>query len=266
MAGQPTATLLTDFGTTDPYVAAMKGVILSISPQTRIVDISHEVPPQDVLAGAFVLAQAAPYFPPGTVHVVVIDPGVGTDRAILVARMAGQLFVFPDNGVITFAVERMSLEAIFVVRQTNALLPGRASATFHGRDIFAPVAGRLLNGLGIEMLGPRPDSYKLLDLPPPGLAEGGIVGQVIYVDRFGNLVSNVPERMVRQRYVGLDGLRVLCGGRDVGRLRRTYGLVGGGQPLALLDSFGYVEVAVNRGRACDVLKAGVGTEVRIVEG
>jgi len=265
MAKRQLVTLLTDFGLADPYAAAMKGVILSLCPGANIVDVSHEVPPQDVLAGAMVLAQSAPYFPPETLHVVVVDPGVGTDRRILVAKLAGQMVLAPDNGVITLLTERLRLDAIIVVRNPR-YLPSGASRTFHGRDVFAPIAGHILNGLDINSLGPQPDSYKLLDLPQPDLKEQDISGQVIYVDRFGNLVSNITERLVRESFPDLEAVTITCAGRPIGGLTGTYGFADPGELLALFDSMGYVEVAVNGGRACDALGAGVGAEMKVAVG
>jgi S-adenosylmethionine hydrolase len=256
-------TLLTDFGLRDPYPAAMKGVILRTCPAARIVDISHGVPAHDVLAGALVLAQAAPYFPPGTVHVVVVDPGVGTDRSVLVARFGGQLYVFPDNGVITLVAERVPLEELVTVRHLERLVRPGASMTFHGRDIFAPLAGQILNGLDIRTLGPQPPSYKLLELPAWQQTPGEIVGEVVYVDSFGNLVTNIPADAVRARWAELRRVRGSCAGRDVGPLRETYAQAEAGETLILFNSMGMVEVAVNRGRAADVLNAGVGTVVRL---
>jgi S-adenosylmethionine hydrolase len=241
----------------------MKGVILSACPRARVVDISHNVPPHDVLAGAFVLDGAAPYFPRGTVHVVVVDPGVGTDRRILAGRFAGQTYIFPDNGVITLIAERGPAEELVVVRNPD-YLPGRpASMTFHGRDIFAPIAGQVLNGLRIGRLGPQPQTYQLLDIPACEEAEAEIVGQVVYVDGFGNLVSNIPERAVRGRWMDLESVRGWCAGRDVGCLQGAYDFVGAGEPVLLFNSMGRVEVAVNRGRASEFFNAGIGTVVRL---
>jgi len=260
---RPLATLLTDFGLSDPYVAAVKGAILSICPQANLVDISHQIAPGDVLAAAFVLAHSAPQFPPGTLHVVVVDPGVGTDRRILVGRFAGQNFLFPDNGVITLIAQTLPMEALHSVRNTQFVPPGGVSATFHGRDIFAPVAGHILNGLEIHHLGPQPDTYKTLQIPAPRLEGQEIIGQVLYVDHFGNLISNIPWDLLLQTFAAPDAVGVSCGGRDVGMLRGTYGHQQAGEPLALVNSMSLVEVAVNTGRACDVLGAGVGSEVRI---
>lgn len=261
MAKSRLVTLLTDFGTRDPYVAAMKGAILRVCPAAQIVDISHDVPAQDVLAGAFVLAQATPFFPPETLHVVVVDPGVGTSRSILAARLDGQLFLFPDNGIITFVAQALPMEAIVAVRNIKALRPGPESMTFHGRDIFAPVAGRILNGMSIADLGPQPGTYKLLDLPAPVEQVDWIIGQVIYVDHFGNLISNIPQELIVGRREDMQQAVVMCGRRDVGTLRQTYDDVAEGEAAALFNSMKLLEIAVNCGRACDVFGADVGTEI-----
>lgn len=264
MARSHLVTLLTDFGTQDPYVAAMKGVILRAEPRAGIVDLGHDVPAHDVLAGAFVLGQAAPYFPPGTLHVVVVDPGVGTDRRILVGKFGRHLYLFPDNGVITFIANLCPLESLVVVRNPDYLPPGDPSMTFHGRDIFAPLAGRIIGGLDLRRLGPQPDSYKLLDVPEPAERDGALVGEVIYVDRFGNLVTNLSLQHVLGRWEYLDRVHVFCLGRDVGPVQGTYAFVPAGDPLGLFNSMGLLEVAVNCGRAREELNAGVGAEVRLV--
>ena len=277
MAEAHLVTLLTDFGTSSPYVAAMKGVILRACATAQIVDLCHHVPAHDVLAGAFILGQAAPYFPPETLHVVVVDPGVGTDRAILAGRFGGQTFCFPDNGVITLIAEAMPLEEIACVQEAAGIaasqepagsaLPAAApqgvSPTFHGRDIFAPLAGRLLNGQPIGELGPPPQTYKLLEIPRPRQVGEGIVGQVIFVDGFGNLVSNIPAGLIDERGLQAEDAEVYCGATPVGRIRLTYGSVPVGRPLAVANSMGLVEIAVNQGRACEAFSAGVGAQVRL---
>lgn len=262
MATEPLATLLTDFGRGGPYVAAMKGVILARCPRARIVDISHDVPAHDVLAGAFALAQAAPYFPAGTLHVVVVDPGVGTERRILAARFGGQVFLFPDNGIISLVARGAPLEQITAVRNTKYLPPGEPSSTFNGRDIFAPLAGHILNGVPIDRLGPQPDTYKLLELPAPRQTPGGLLGQILHVDGFGNLASNIDGPTLWALGEPAD-LVVRCGGRNVGPVRGAYGFVGVGEPVAVINSMGMLEVAVNQGRACEVLDAKAGTEVTV---
>ena len=263
MAKRALATLLTDFGTRDPYVAAMKGVILGGCPHANLVDITHEIPPQDVLAASFVLAEAARYFPPQTLHVVVVDPGVGTDRRILAARYAGQQFLFPDNGVITQVDVSMDMEEIVVVRNTQYLPAGRPSMTFHGRDVFAPVAGHILNGLHIRHLGPRPETYKLLDLAAAEADDERLRGEIIYVDRFGNLISNISADLIREQFADVDRATVTCGGRSIGPICGTYGFVERGSVVALINSMSLLEVAVNAGRADETLGLGVGAEVQV---
>ena len=257
------ATLMTDFGTHDPYVAAMKGVILRTCPIGRVVDICHDIPPHDVLAGAFVWAQAAPYFPDGTVHVGVVDPGVGTDRGILAAAIGGQIFLMPDNGLISFVTAVLPMEAVVVVRNKRYLPRAGVSATFHGRDVFAPLAGEIMKGLDIDELGSQPQTYKTLDIPQLTQDAETLVGKVLYVDRFGNLISNMSRQAIVERWPSIASLGVTCAGREIGPLRETYGVAKAGQFLALFNSMGLLEVAVNQDKACDVLQAGVGAEVRV---
>jgi hypothetical protein len=266
MARRSLVTLLTDFGTADPYVAAMKGVILSACPAATIVDITHDIPPQDVMAAAFVLVQAALRFPPDTLHVVVVDPGVGTGRGILVGQFDQQLFLFPDNGVITFVANTVPTKTLVIVRNAAYLPVGPVSTTFHGRDIFAPLAGKILNGLDIAKLGPQPATYKTLELPEVLKQQGRITGQVIYVDRFGNLISNITAQAVQRRWTDVSRLVVSCAGRGIGPLCSTYAHTVEGEALALFNSMGLVEVAVNRGSARRLLGAAVGSEVIVMEG
>ena len=263
MARQPLVTLLTDFGTRDPYVAAMKGAILSKIPYTQIVDITHEVPPHDILSASVALAQAAPYFPPLTVHVVVVDPDVGTERAILAASFGRQRYLFPDNGVITTVANTQPLEQIVRV-QNPAYLPTARSNTFHGRDLFAPLAAHLLAGVGLERLGPQPGSFKMLDIAAP-FADGlALSGQVIYVDRFGNLVTNIQQADLQHRWTGNPLLEVYCNSHRAGVMQSTYGSAPKGMPVSLINSMGALEVAVNQGRACDKFNAAIGAEVRVL--
>ena len=259
-------TLLTDFGVADPYVAAMKGMILRYCPAADIVDISHDVPPHQILSGAFVLAGAAPYFPSGTLHVVVVDPGVGTNRAILIGRFGGQVFLFPDNGVITFVKEILPLEGLVSVRNFSFLQEEKeVSPTFHGRDLFAPLAGQILSKADIAKFGPTPSQYKLLELPVPYAQGNDLVGEVIHVDHFGNLISNITEQDVKRHWSDVNSLQVNCNNRQVGFLAGTYALVQADSPLALFNSSGHVELAVNQGRACDLFQTGLGAEIRIRE-
>jgi S-adenosylmethionine hydrolase len=258
------ATLLTDFGLRDPYVATMKGVMISLCPDIHIVDISHAVAPHDILGAGFVLAQSVTSFPVGTVHVIVVDPDVGTDREILAARFGGQYFVFPDNGLISFIAASLPLEELVAVRDKRYFRSEGPSGTFQGRDILAPVAARILMGLDLRRLGPQPDRYNLLDLPQVLENPSELVGQVLYVDRFGNMITNITDTLLRHHWDSLDRLTVSCNGRDVGPLRNAYGGVAPGEPLAIINSMGLLEIALNRGRASQLLSAHVGAPVRVV--
>ena len=263
MARSQVVTLLTDFGTRDGYVGAMKGAILAVCPKADIVDISHDVPAHDIMAGALALATAAPQFPPETLHVVVIDPTVGTDRKILVGRFGEQVCLFPDNGVITLIASDYPTESLNIVLAPESVAGRPASMTFHGRDVFAPMAGRILMGQDIRKLGPQPTAYTLLDIPQPLQDDNDISGQVIHVDRFGNLVTNIPAAAVMRKWPNIEAVRATCAGRDAGQFAATYAFAEAQAPLVLLNSAGRVELAVNRGRACDVLSAGVGAPVSL---
>jgi len=260
MARPQLVTLLTDFGTRDGYVGAMKGAILAVCPKADIVDISHDVPAHDIMAGALALAAAAPQFPPGTLHVVVIDPTVGTDRKILVGRFGEQVYLFPDNGVITL-VAGYPTESLNIALLPQSLAGRPASMTFHGRDILAPLAGRILMGQDIRSLGPKPTAYTLLDIPRCVQGDNEIAGQVIHVDRFGNLVTNIPAAAVIKKWPNIEAVCATCSGRDAGQFEATYAFAEDQAPLVLLNSADRVELAVNRGRACDALSAGVGAPV-----
>lgn len=263
MAKHKLVTLLTDFGLEGPYVGAMKGALLSACGDAEIVDISHNVPAQDLLTASLVLAQSAPWFPPRTLNVVVVDPTVGTDRPLLYAQFGGRRFLFPDNGVITFVAASMPLETIRLCVNSDYVVSSPPSNTFHGRDIFAPLAGRLLSGLDPALLGPTPQTYKLLDVPAPHESQGGIVGQVIYVDHFGNLVSNISADMIRRRWGDRADLTVICAGMHLGRIASGYAEVAQGELLTLINSMGLLEVAVNQGSAREALDTGVGKEIRV---
>ncbi|HET7790737.1 MAG TPA: SAM-dependent chlorinase/fluorinase [Gemmatimonadales bacterium] len=241
-------TLLTDFGTGDSYVGEMKGVLLAAVPGATVVDITHQIPPGDVRAAQFILARTWHRFPNGTVHVVVVDPGVGTDRRALAATAEGHAFVAPDNGLLTALPPG--------ARFASLPIPADASPTFHGRDVFAPAAARLARGASLEQLGQIVSDPLKVPLPTPH-ADGPVtVGEVIYVDRFGTLVSNIAGEAVE------PGVRIKVEGTDVGPLRRTFGDVERGQLLAYVGSAGTVEVAVRDGSAARLLGVGVGGQVR----
>lgn len=258
----PLVTLTTDFGEDSPYVAAMKGVILTVNPAARLVDLSHQVPPQDVRHAAFFLAAAIPWFPPGAIHVVVVDPGVGSDRALLCIEVNGYRLLAPDNGCWTLAAGDAAPAVVRLERPRYWRHP--VSATFHGRDILAPVAGHLSRGLDPRKLGPRVDRWTRIELPAPKPLANGWTGEVVFVDRFGNLLTNLPVDILNERPEGSRVLRV--GGRSLRRgVRwvRTYAEARPGALVALASSTGRLEVAVNQGSAARRLRATVGTPVAV---
>ena len=241
-------TLLTDFGLVDNYTAEVKGVLLSRAPGVTLVDVSHEVPPGNVRVGQYLLSRTWNRFPAGTVHLVVVDPGVGTARRALAAQAGGHYFVAPDNGLLSVLPKDARFVALPVLRD--------ASPTFHARDVFAPAAARLARGDRFEDLGSSVADVHALP-PPAPRAEGKVmVGEVIFADRFGNLISNIPAELVKR------GARIRVGVREVGALRRTFGDVLPGTLVAYAGSGGTVEVAVRDGSAVQLLAVGVGAEVR----
>ena len=243
---RPLITLLTDFGTMDGYVAEMKGVILSRLPDAQLLDITHELPPQDVDAGRLAIARYWRRFPPGTIHVAVVDPGVGTARAALAVSSDGRYLVGPDNGLLSPAL-------LFAGARCIALpVPAGASATFHGRDVFAPAAAELGAGRALESLGAEMASPEIRRTPEPHLLpDGTIRGEVIAIDRFGNAITNL---------LALRGGSVRVANLTL-PIRRTYGETEIGQPLALQGSTGLVEIAVRNGSAARQLGLARGATV-----
>lgn len=242
-------TLLTDFGTQDPYAAMMKGVILSVNPRARIVDISHHIQPGAVDQAARMLQETFPYFPQGTVHVAVVDPGVGTERRAVAARIDSHLFVGPDNGIFWPIIETCQPAQIIHLCERGYFLP-EVSDTFHGRDLFAPAAGHLSLGVSLREMGPIiRDPVRLL-FSRPSVHGGDLYGRVVRVDRFGNLISNI-RRLDMERFSRGDPVRIQIGALAVDGTQRTYGQAAAGEALALFGSLGCLEIAVNRGRAVD---------------
>lgn len=250
-------TLLTDFGTRDAYVASMKGVILGIAPQVTIVDITHAVPAQDVEAGAFILSTGYLYFPPDTIHIAVVDPGVGTDRrAVLVETPKGR-FLAPDNGLLTFVLDTKS-EAYAL--ENRALFLPEVGRTFHSRDIFAPVAARLAIGLPSSEVGPRVAYLQTLAVPTPQpLVGGAVAGTVIHVDAFGNLITNLWERDLPK-----GPIRVRAGSAEITGLSSSYQV--GADLLAIIGSHGRLEIAARNGSAAALLGLGRRSEVLVEPG
>lgn len=254
-------TLTTDFGDSSPYVAAMKGVILSVNPDVNIVDVTHCVPPQQVLHGALVLDGVTRLFPAGTIHIAVVDPGVGTSRAIVYAEIAGQRYVCPDNGLLGRLAERENPAKL--VRVTNEqFFRTPVAPTFHGRDIMAPVAAQLSLGLDPDQLGPPLSELRRLDWPGAVKVANRIEGQVVAVDSFGNLVTNITREM-------LDGVptdetvAVRCDEHETRSIFNTYADQPAMTLIALVGSTGQLELAIVDDSAANMLGVGVGAPVEV---
>ncbi len=249
-------TLTTDFGAEDAYVGTMKGVILSLNPGATIVDICHNIEPQNILQGAFVLDTAYPYFPPGTIHVVVVDPGVGTERRAIILKALGAFFVAPDNGVLSYVLRKArEFEVVSLTNPHFWLNP--VSSTFHGRDIFAPVAAHLSLGVPLHEFGEPLSSPVTLPLPEPQLeADGSLIGHIIHIDRFGNLITDIKETDLPR-----DGLLIEASGYSIKGLSRSY--AEGNEILALVGSSGNLEIAAKNGKAAEILKLRIGDQIKI---
>jgi S-adenosylmethionine hydrolase len=259
--------IITDFGYRDHYVGAMKGVIATIAPRAAVIDITHGIPAQSIVAGAIALRESWRYFPPRTVFLAVVDPGVGTARApIAIETPAGARFVGPDNGLLWLAANEAGIARIVKLTSPRHRLSS-VSATFHGRDIFAPAAAYIWRGTSISALGPalRATSITRLDLPRPVASARAMRGEVIYVDGFGNLVSNIDRRTAEQfgSRFRHKSLSVRIGGGAAVRILDTYADAPKGAPLATFGSFGLLEVAVRDGNAAAHFGAGPGSSVSI---
>jgi hypothetical protein len=251
--------LLTDFGLRDHYVGVMKGVILSVNPYARIIDISHEIGSQDILDAYFLLSNTYKYFPKGTIFAAVVDPGVGGDRAIIAVQTDRFVFLAPDNGLLGFLEKEGRIERAVRVQEPRYFLQP-VSNTFHGRDIFAPVAGHLSLGIEIAHLGPDVERIQKIQAPSPKVTkEGVIVGEVVSVDRFGNLVTNIPG----DRLTGADHVEVRIGKTTIHDLSKSYAFARKGQLLAVVGSTGNLEISVNRGSAQKKTGAKLGDGVRV---
>lgn len=258
---RPVITLTTDFGQADGYVAAMKGVIFSICPQAQVVDISHGVQPQAVQEAAYLLAFAAPYFPPGTVHVAVVDPGVGTQRRAVAVHCGRALYVAPDNGVLHLALEQDPAREAVELLEPRFHRP-EVSATFHGRDIFAPAAAHLACGADLHEMGPAIAATDLCPLPLARAEKEGASrwqARVLHIDRFGNLITNLRAGDAAAP------LTLTAGGVRIEGLSRTFADVAVGELLAYAGSGGYLEIAVRQGSAAERLGMEAGDPVIVVE-
>ena len=242
-------TLLTDFGTEDAYVGIMKGVILSINPSAVVIDVCHYIDPQDLIEAAYLIKSSYRYFPKGTVHIIVVDPGVGEHRSIVAVDLMNHIFLAPDNGVLTLLMDEGKINTIVRVENTRYFL-NSISHTFHGRDIFAPVGSHISKGVHIDKLGPRLDLQDLirLNILKPYISDKNeLIGTIISIDRFGNCISDINENCLKI-FLKNDSekkLEIKVGKTVIKSLSRSYSDVKPGYPLAIIGSFGYIEIALN---------------------
>jgi S-adenosyl-L-methionine hydrolase (adenosine-forming) len=258
---RPIIALLSDFGTRDHYVGTMKAVVLGVCPEASLVDISHDIPPQDVRAGALELGASYCFFPPATVFLVVIDPGVGSTRRAIAAAVQDYMFVAPDNGVLT-CVFRRSPPTLIVELSAPTYARPTISRTFEGRDRFAPAAAWIARGTALESLGPRLTNPRLLDIPRAVTRNDGISGEVLRVDHFGNLITNVERSTFDELRRG-GPLAVHINGHTIARVVETYAEVAAGELCALFGSADHLEIAVNGGSAAERLGLTRGTKVDV---
>ena len=259
---RPIITLLTDFGTKDHYVASMKGAILSINPRCLLIDITHQVNPQDIEEGAFILANAYSYFPKGTIHLAVVDPGVGGTRKPLLLVTPSHCFVGPDNGLFTIVARKERVERIIALDKQKYHL-SKVSPTFHGRDIFAPVAAHLSLGVSPSAFGHKVESLSGLKFEGPFIRDGKLLGEILHIDTFGNLVSSIDEERLF-RFTRGRSFVIRAGGENIRGFKRGYWEGKKGELIALLGSGGFLEISAREGKAQRVLKAKRGDPIQII--
>jgi S-adenosylmethionine hydrolase len=264
----PTITLLTDFGIDDEYVGLMKGVILSINPSAAIVDITHQIDPQDLIQAAFTIKSSYCYFPKNTVHLIIVDPGVGGKRDIIAVQMMGHIFIAPDNGVLTLIYDEGNIDAIVRIENSTYFLKS-VSQTFHGRDIIAPVGAHIANGVDLNRVGAElglRDIVRLPDLRSSISQKGELIGKIVSIDRFGNLITNIESKQLND-YCQRDQSckpQIWIGQNIVVGITTTYESAAQNQPLALIGSRGFLEVAVNKGCAKQHFNVKKGDRVKVI--
>lgn len=257
----PIISLLTDFGKEDNFVGVMKAVILNINPRAKIIDLCHQVIPQNIPQAAFLLQNSFKYFPKGTVHVVVVDPGVGSSRRKILVKTENYYFVGPDNGVLSLSLRGEKVRRIINLTNDKYFLKP-VSDTFHGRDVFAPVAAHLSLGRAIDDFGKRIKDIKRFSLPEPKRSKNKLQGEVIYIDHFGNLITNITKEAFID-FVKHRGFKIHIAGQEINKISRSYQAGKKGWPLAIFDSFGNLEIAVAQDSAEKVLSIGQGAVIQI---
>ena len=258
---RPTVAFLSDFGTRDHYAGTLKAVVLSVCPEATLVDIGHEIPAHDVVAGALELAACYRYFPVGTIFLVVVDPGVGSSRRGIAADTGDYKFVAPDNGVLSAVFRESPPRKVVELTERKYARP-TVSRTFEGRDRFAPAAGWLAKGVALVSLGKAGSNFHVIDLPRPVVDDKELAGEVVRVDRFGNLITNIDRRTFEQ-FANGGSIAITLGGRDIPRIVATYAEAPAGELCALFGSTDDLEIAVNAGDAAAMLVLARGAKVRV---
>jgi S-adenosylmethionine hydrolase len=258
---RPLVAFLSDFGTRDHYAGAMKAVVLSVCPDATLVDIGHEIPAHDVLAGALELAACYRYFPAGTIFLVVVDPGVGSSRRGIAAECGDYRFVAPDNGVLSAVFRELPPKKVVELTERKYARP-TVSRTFEGRDRFAPAAGWLAKGIALVSLGRSITNFQTVDLPRPVVAARDLTGEVVRVDRFGNLITNIDRRTL-EAFSGGGSIVISIGGREIASIVATYADAPAGEVCALFGSTDHLEIAVNAADAAQSLGLARGAKVQV---
>lgn len=256
-------TLTTDYGSNDHLAGTLRGVILNVNPDAMVVDITHNVAPYDVLDGALAIGSAYRYFPPRTIHVVVVDPGVGTERRPLLVRADTQYFIAPDNGVLSVVYDRETALSVYHLTEEHYFLRP-VSRTFHGRDIFASVAGWLSKAWQPQTMGEEVTDFKRFSLPKPKKENGAVTGVILRIDNFGNLMTNLVAGDIPEGILKSGTVQMRVNDREVNRLVANFAQGEAGEPVAIIGSSGYIEIAVNKGSAARLLAAGRGASVMLV--
>lgn len=255
-------TLTTDFGLRDPYVAEMKAVILNIKPNAKIIDITHEIEKFNIRMGAYVLASAAPYFPKNTIHVVVVDPGVGTKRKPIIIKTKNAYYIGPDNGVLVLAAKNEGILHVYEISNREVMLP-KVSDTFHGRDIFAPAAAYLANGTALARFGPEIHDIVVPEFTKVVKQKDRVTGEILHVDGFGNLITNIGKRELKLMDVN-ETVNIRLKGRKLKlKLCKSYASVKLGEPLAIIGSHNFLEISVNQGNASERFNVKVGDKITL---
>ncbi len=256
-------TFLSDFGSKSSYVAQMKAVALNLT-DARIIDITHEITPQNIVEGAFILKTSVPYFPKGTVHVAVVDPGVGTKRRGIVVATSSQILIGPDNGLLIPAAKRLGEFQVYEIKNKN-LMMNNISNTFHGRDIFTPVAAHILNGTYFNEIGPLVDDYKRLDLGSFKIKDKTVEGNILHIDGFGNIITNINGMRIKNYFEYGKKIMVFIGKKRIEvPFVRTYGEIKKGQALATIGSSNLLEISINQGNAQKKYKIKTGDSIKIL--